>query len=257
MISSTSVQSIHTTRHQQSSVHGDSSDPAVQSVAKEAVARISDGARVGLGSGRASSVFIELLGARVQQGLRVTGVATSRASAALAERVGIPLIDLGLDVTLDLVVDGADEVAPNLDLVKGWGGALVRERIVTAASQRQLILVDESKRVRALGQRGRIPVEVIPLAQWLVTRALTKLGMVPTLRKDASGAKPVFSDNGNITLDCAPSEPLVDGASARECERALRAIVGVVDTGLFLGTASEVLVGHPDGRVETLHRTSP
>jgi ribose 5-phosphate isomerase A len=156
-------------------------------------------------------------------------------------------------VILDLTVDGADEVAPNLDLVKGWGGALVRERIVAASSRRQVILVGPEKLVERLGQRGRIPVEVIPLARGLVSRELRRLGLTPAVRQRDDGA-PAHTDNGNLTLDCAPASPLVDGPAARALEAAILAVPGVVDTGLFLGTAERVLVGHPDGRIDVLTR---
>jgi ribose 5-phosphate isomerase A len=225
-------------------------------VAAAAIDLIPDGARIGLGSGRAASAFIAKLGQRCRAGLRVSGVATSRAGEELARQAGIPLIDLGVGGPLDLTIDGADEVTPNLDLVKGWGGALVRERIVAAASHRQVIVVGEEKLVRCLGERGRIPVEVIPLAEWLVVGALKALALTPTRRTDAIGSQPFHSENGNIILDCAPAEPLGNAQAATALHRALRAIVGVVDTGLFLGTASLVLVGHPDGRVDTLSRTS-
>jgi ribose 5-phosphate isomerase A len=211
---------------------------------------IADGARVGLGSGHAASLFVARLGARRRDGLRVSGVATSEATAALARREGIPLIALGDGGPLDVTVDGADEVAPNLDLVKGWGGALVRERIVAAASLRQVIVVGEEKLVAALGARGRIPVEIIPAAEWLVAREMRSLGLRPDLRLTESGAPPFRTDNGNLILDAVPPRPLADGTSARELQAALRAIPGVVDTGLFLGTADRVLVGYRDGRVE-------
>jgi len=230
---------------------GSAEDPAVQAVAERALALIADGAKVGLGSGRASSAFIAKLGARVRRGLRVVGVPTSDASAAQARALGIPLVEIDEGLVLDVTVDGADEVAPNLDLVKGWGGALVRERIVAAASQRQVILVGPEKLVRTLGERGRIPVEVIPLARGLVTRRLKELGLTPTVRPAADG-KPFVTDNGNLTLDCSVATPIADGAAARALEARVLEIAGVVDTGLFLGTAERVLVGYPDGRVEEI-----
>ncbi len=229
-------------------------DPSIEAVATRAVELVADGARVGLGTGRAASAFIAQLGARVRAGLRVSGIATSEASARQARALGIPLIELDEDVELDLTVDGADEVAPNLDLVKGWGGALVRERVVAAASRRQVILVGAEKLVRRLGERGRIPVEVIPLARGFVVRRLKVLGLVPRIRMHADGAEPSDTDNGNHTIDCALEHPLADGAAARALETAICAIPGVVDTGLFLGTAERVLVGHPDGHVDVLVR---
>lgn len=229
-------------------------DPGLDAVAAQAVALVPDGARVGLGTGRAAAAFIARLGVRRREGWRVTGIATSRATAEQARKAGVPLIEFRENVQLDLTVDGADEVAPNLDLVKGWGGALVRERIVAAASRRQVILVTAQKLVRRLGERGRVPVEVIPFARWPAAQRLKALGLVPTLRMDPSGLQPLVTENANLILDCAPPEPLGPTA-ARVLEEAILAIAGVVDTGLFLGTAEQVLVGHPDGRVDTLRRS--
>ena len=231
-------------------------DAGVLAAAAAALEFVSDGACVGLGSGRASAAFITALGARCRDGLHVRGVATSAASAALATSVGIPLIGIEDGLVIDLTVDGADEVAPNLDMVKGWGGALVRERIVAAASRRQVILVGADKLVTTIGERGRIPVEVIPMAQWPVTHVLLVLGLAPSLRMDSSGANAYVTDNGNVIVDFALREPIVDGKAARALERAVLDIVGVVDTGLFLGTADRVLVGRSDGSVETLLRTA-
>jgi ribose 5-phosphate isomerase A len=228
-------------------------DPGLQAVAGAALELVADGARVGLGSGRAASAFVVQLGARVREGLRVTGVPTSDATARLARAAGIALVDLDGDAELDLTVDGADEVAPGLDLVKGWGGALVRERIVASTSRRQVILVGREKLVRMLGERGRIPVEAVPFAAGPVSRALKALGLTPALRTDPAGGR-LLTENGNVTLDCRPATPLADGTAARVLEAAVLAIPGVVDTGLFLGTAERVLVGYPDGRVETLLR---
>jgi ribose 5-phosphate isomerase A len=231
---------------------GASDDRAVEAVAALALDLIGDGARIGLGSGRAAAAFVARLAGRVREGLRVAGVPTSEATERQARDLGIPLIDLGEDVELDLTIDGADEVAPNIDLVKGWGGALVRERIVASASRRQVILVGRDKLVRALGEHGRIPVEVIPFARGPALRRLRSLGLRPTVRTGPDGARPVITENGNLMLDCAPREPLRDGPAARSLEATLLAIPGVVDTGLFLGTAERVLVGYPDGRVDVL-----
>jgi len=229
-------------------------DRALRAVAARALELIGDGASVGLGSGRAAAAFIAQLGERVRRGLRVAGVPTSEASARQALELGIALTGLDEDVELDLTVDGADEVAPNLDLVKGWGGALVRERIVASASRRQVILVGHEKLVSALGERGRIPVEVIPLARGPVARRLRALGLRPTVRTDPGGSRPLLTENQNLTLDCGVDVPLHDARAARELEAAMLAIPGVVDTGLFLGTAERVLVGYPDGRVDELRR---
>lgn len=225
-------------------------DPGIQAVAAKAADLIADGARVGLGSGRAASLFIAKLGQRRREGLRVSGVPTSRASARKARRAGIPLIALEAGIRLDITIDGADEVAPNLDLMKGWGGAVVRERIVAAASRCIVILAGEEKLVRRLGERGPLPVEVIPFAQGFATTQLRALGLIPAIRMNRLGTRPFLSDNGNLTLDCTLPEPIRGRQAATALERAIRSIAGVVDTGLFLGTVDRVLVGHPDGRID-------
>ncbi len=223
----------------------------LESAAASALAMIEDGMRIGLGTGRATAVFLARLADRVRNGLRVVGVPTSEATTALARTLGIPLGTLeDDDEELALTVDGADEVAPNLDLVKGFGGALVRERIVAAASRRQVILVGHDKLVARLGTRGRIPLEVVPFARQPVLRRLRGLELDPIVR--LAGDRPIISDNGNVTIDCRLATPLPDPQAARTLEAALRTIPGVVDTGLFLGTADRVFVGHPDGHVTTL-----
>jgi ribose 5-phosphate isomerase A len=231
-------------------------DPAMHAAAAQALELIPDGARVGLGSGRTASVFVRLLGARVRDGLRVTGVPASAAIEALARAEHIPLVALSESDLLDITVDGADEVAPNLDLIKGHGGALVRERIIAAASMRQVILVGAEKLVQQLGERFAIPVEVIPFAAGPVTRAIRAAGLTPTVRMNAAGDRMEVNQNANLTIDCAPFAPLADAHAARALEALLLAIPGVVDTGLFLGTAECVFVGHSDGRVDTMMRAS-
>jgi ribose 5-phosphate isomerase A len=225
-------------------------DPAVESAAAAALELIRDGMRVGLGTGHAAVAFLAGLADRVRSGLRVVGVPTSDATAVEARSLGIPLGALDENEELALTVDGADEVAPNLDLVKGFGGALVRERIVAAASYRQVILVGHDKLVDRLATRGRIPIEVVPFACRLVLRRVRVLGLDPVVRL-AEGRRFV-SDNGNLTIDCGLATPLADARAARVLEADLRAIPGVVDTGLFLGTAERVLVGYPDGHVDVL-----
>jgi len=224
-------------------------DPGLESAAVRVLELVRDGMRVGLGTGHATAVFLARLADRIRSGLHVVGVPTSEATAALARSLGIPLGALD-DDELALTVDGADEVAPNLDLVKGFGGALVRERIVAAASRRQVILVGHDKLVDRLATRGRIPIEVVPFACRLVLRRVRALGLDPVVRL-ADGRR-FISDNGNLTIDCGLATPLADARAARVLEADLRAIPGVVDTGLFLGTAERVLVGYPDGHVDVL-----
>jgi ribose 5-phosphate isomerase A len=227
-------------------------DPGVRAAAELAADLVPNGARVGLGSGRAASAFIAALGLRVRQGLSIAGVPTSEPSAELARAVGIPLLDLDEALELELTVDGADEVTPQLDLLKGRGAAFVRERIVAAASRRQVIVVGRDKQVSALCARFGFPVEVVPMARGLALRRFKALGLVPSVRLGPAGVEPLLSANGNLIVDCAPPEPLADGGAARRIEAAVLEIPGVLDTGLFLGTAERVLVGHPDGRVTTL-----
>ena len=227
-------------------------DIAIDAAATEALGLVAEGACVGLGSGRTAAAFIVKLGGRARLGFRVTGVPASESARRIALDVGIALVSLDEIVQLELTVDGADEVAPNLDVIKGLGGALVRERIVANASKRQVILVANAKLVPALGTRHRIPVEVIPFALGPVMRALTSLGVTPALRTDPGRSAPALSDNGNCTVDCALPRPLPDGDAARALETAMLSIAGVVDTGLFLGTAERVIVGYPDHHAETL-----
>jgi ribose 5-phosphate isomerase A len=229
-------------------------DPGIRAAAALAADLVENGAKVGLGTGRAASAFIARLGERAAGGLVVACVATSEASAAQARAVGLPLIELAEDVQLDVTVDGADEVTPTLDLVKGRGGAFVRERIVAAASHRQVILVGPDKLVGALGESGTIPIEIIPMALGLCKRRVEQLGVRPTLRMQRQSGRPFVSDNGNLIIDVGLPAPLGDGGAARAFDASLRAIPGVVDTGLFLATADHVLIGHPDGRVDTRRR---
>ena len=196
--------------------------------------------RVGLGSGRAAEAFVRALAA--ERGLEVLAIPTSRATAALATSLGLAVSDRLVD-PIDITVDGADEVDPRLDLIKGYGGALLRERIVAAASRRQVILVTPEKLVPRLGTRGRLPVEIVPFADSLCERRLRALGGDPH-RRETAGA-PFVTDNGNWILDCGV-DPIAD---PRQLELAIRAVPGVVGTGLFLGMADSVVVEN-DGRVE-------
>jgi len=198
---------------------------------------VADGSTIGLGSGRAASAFVRALGERVRAGLRVRGVATSEATAALAREAGIPLTTLDEAGELALTVDGADEVDPRHNLIKGYGRALVREKVVAASSQRLVILVGPEKLVPCLGSRGKLPVEVVPFARPLCERRLAALGCRPVLW--ATDGTPRLTDNGNLILDCGVAA--IDDPPRLEAD--IRAIPGVVGTGLFLGMANSVLVG--------------
>jgi ribose 5-phosphate isomerase A len=172
----------------------------------------------------------------VAAGLRVRGVPTSRATRELADRLGIPLTTLEEVDHLDIAIDGADEVDPNLDLIKGKGGALVREMIVAASARRFVVLVGKEKIVQTLGEQGILPVEVVPFALGLCRRRFAALGLAPTPR--VKDGQLFVSDNGNYILDCAVKAI----ADPRALDLALRAIPGVVGTGLFLGMADTVLI---------------
>ncbi len=209
--------------------------------AAAAVEMIPDGAAIGLGSGTTAEIAIRMLGERVRQGLRVRGVPTSERTAQIAHRAGIPLTTLEEVPELALTFDGADEVDPRLDLLKGLGGALTREKIVAKASRREIILVDETKLVRVLGERGPLPVEVVPFGWRRAARELETLGLQPELRW--SGDEPYVTDNGNYILHLHTG-PIRNPA---DLNARIRSVVGVVETGLFLGLASLVLVGTEDG----------
>jgi ribose 5-phosphate isomerase A len=221
----------------------------LERLAAGALAHLHHGMRVGLGSGRAASAFVRALGARVRDGLQVRGVSTSEGVARLARELGVPLCGLDEGI-VDLTVDGADEVDPHLDLIKGYGGALVRERIVAAASRRVIILVGREKLVPVLGARGRLPVEVIPFGAPLALRELADLGCRPALR--VVEGRPFVTDNGNWIVDCGVRSIEAPAAFARD----LRSLPGVVDAGLFLGVADLVLVAEAAGIREMRRDTS-
>jgi ribose 5-phosphate isomerase A len=208
-------------------------------IIERALELVTPGSRIGLGSGRADRAFVKALGARVRdKRLRVYGVPTSEETASLSMREGIPLLNLADAGILDPTVDGADEVDPNLDLIKGYGRALVREKIVAASSRWLVILVGDEKLVPRLGTRGKLPVEVTPFALPLCERRLGQLGCRPVPYLQGGGL--FVTDNGNhILVDCQ-IDPITD---ATGLENDIRAIPGVVGTGLFLGMADTVLVG--------------
>jgi len=220
----------------------------LRAVAERALAFVERGNAVGLGTGRAASAFIDALALRVREGLRIRAVATSVESERRAKALGIRVSSLAECPRLDLVVDGADEVSPALDLIKGYGGALVREKIVAAASRRRITVVTEEKLVPALGARGRLPVEVLPFALPLARERLDRLGFPGRVRKD--GRHDFRTDNGNVILDCRVPRLRDPGAA----EEAIRAIPGIVGTGLFVGMATHVLVGRENGAVDLLKR---
>ena len=205
---------------------------------EKALEWIRNGDIVGLGSGRASTAFIHLLGDKVKAGLKIQGVPTSEDSASLARKLNIPIISLEqASGKISCAVDGADEVDPSLNLIKGYGRALVREKIIAASAKKFIILVGQEKMVTRIGDRGKLPVETVPFGVPLVQQKLLEIGIESSLWN--KNGDPAFSDNGNSILDCkiGPQE------NPRELQNRIRNIPGVVDTGLFLAMADVVLVG--------------
>jgi ribose 5-phosphate isomerase A len=216
-------------------------DDAKRRAAAAAVARIESGMVVGLGSGSTSALAVEELGRRIASGaLRdIVGIPTSVVTQRQAASLGIPLGSLEQHPVVDLTMDGADEVDPDGNLIKGLGGALLREKIVATASRRLVIMVDPSKLVARLGTRGPVPVEVVAFGAGTHTTAIRALGAEPVVRLLADGT-PFRTDEGHLTLDCRFPQGIADPGAVHA---ALRARVGVVETGLFLGFHPEVVVG--------------
>ncbi len=200
---------------------------------------IHPGMVLGLGSGRTTLAFVRALGKKVAQGLSCKGVPTSTETAILAGEMGIPLLSLDQldDQPIDLTVDGADEVDSNLNLIKGYGRALVREKIIACSSKRVVILVGTDKVVKKLGDRGKLPVEIVTFALPMLQKKLKEWGTHGQIWQGATG--PNLTDNGNPILDCATEGV----ANVPELARKIRLLPGVVDTGFFEGIADQVLVG--------------
>jgi len=202
---------------------------------------VKDGMVVGLGTGSTVAYTIKKLGEAVKEGLRITGIPTSIESEKLARSSGIELSSLKEHPEIDLTIDGADEVNPDLDLIKGMGGALLREKIVAKASKVEIIVVDESKLVKVLGLKTPLPVEVLPFGLLATKKEVEKFGCEVMLRK--SGESAFITDNGNYILDCkfeSIREP-------HKLENALNNIPGVVENGLFLDIADRVIVAKQKG----------
>jgi ribose 5-phosphate isomerase A len=205
--------------------------------AQRALELVEPGMTVGLGSGSTATLWIKLLGEKVRNhGLDIRAIASSEDSERLGRSYGIPFVDFEQCRSLDLTVDGADEIAPKLALIKGGGGKLLREKIVASASKRFVIVADKSKQVEKLGGVP-LPVEVIPMAAPLVSDAFRKLGFTPTIRENADGTR-YITDQGNFLLDC--SGPLIEDPE-RVAAR-IDSMVGVVEHGLFLGMAALALI---------------
>lgn len=213
--------------------------------AQRALKLVEPGMTVGLGSGTTATYWIKLLGEQVRDhGLQIRAIASSQDSELLGRSYGIPFVSFEECRRIDLTVDGADEVAPHLALIKGGGGKLLREKIVASASKRFVIVADESKQVEKLG-RFPLPVEVIPMAAPLVNDSLRELGFTPAIRLNRDGTR-YITDEGNLILDC--SGLLIDDpeAIAGKIDR----MIGVVEHGLFLGMADLALIAGADRVIE-------
>jgi ribose 5-phosphate isomerase A len=222
-------------------------DQLKRAAALRAIEEIEDGMVVGLGTGSTAAFVVEGLAARVTAGLRVVGIPTSERTAAQARRLGIPIATFAEHQRLDLTIDGADEVQlGTLDLIKGLGGALLREKIVAAASDRLIIVVDQEKLVEQLGEHTPVPVEVTQFGWQATAVALAKLGCVPE-RRYATGEQPYLTDGGNHILDCRFG-PLADPGAI---EQNIAMTVGTVENGLFVARTSVVVVASITG-VEVL-----
>jgi ribose 5-phosphate isomerase A len=222
-------------------------DQLKRAAALRAIEEVENGMVVGLGTGSTAAFVVEGLGARVAAGLRLVGIPTSERTAAHARRLGIPISTFAEHQRLDLTIDGADEVQlGTLDLIKGLGGALLREKIVAAASARLVIVVDQEKLVERLGEHTPVPVEVTQFGWQATAVALAKLGCVAQ-RRYTAGEQPYFTDGGNYILDCHFG-PLADPAAI---ERQIAMTVGTVESGLFVGRTAVVVAATTTG-VEVL-----
>ena len=219
-------------------------DEEKAAAARKSLEYVKDGMIVGLGSGSTATFAIQFLGQQVSEGLKIRGIPTSRASEQLARSLNIPLTTFEEVSYTDVTIDGADEVAPGLALIKGGGGALLHEKIVAAASRRLVIVADAHKIVERLG-RFPLPVEVIPFASSPVKVQLEKIGANPVLRSAHDGS-PYITDEGNYIFDCHYGE-IADPAAVAH---AIKSMTGVVEHGLFLGLASVAIIAGPSGARE-------
>ena len=214
-----------------------------QLVGEAAAKLVEDGMVLGLGTGSTAVYVIYALARRIREGLHIVGaVPTSQATAQLASSLGIHLTDLDTHPELDLAIDGADEIDGQLRLIKGGGGALLREKIVASAARRFIVIADATKQVTQLGLKMPLPIETIPFAATPVRKRLEVLGANVHLRQAAGQV--FVTDNGNVILDCTFPNGITDPAGL---DASIHSIVGVVETGLFLHIATQAIIGGPEG----------
>jgi ribose 5-phosphate isomerase A len=233
---------------------GEELEEAKRNAALHSVKHVKDGFVVGLGSGSTTAYAIEEMGRRVKlEGLRILGVPTSYQAFLLAVKHGIQITTLEEHPSIDLAIDGADQVDDNLNLIKGRGGALAREKIVAAASEKLIIITDETKRVKLLGENGHpVPLEVLPMATSFVMQKMKQFSSRSSLRESAGKVGPVITDNGNVIIDAVFGR--INKPAELECR--LKCIPGVVETGLFVDMADIVYLGRRSG-VEELKSRGP
>lgn len=215
--------------------------------AEKAMTLVQDGMILGLGTGSTAYFFLEELGKAIKGGLNVKGLATSTATEKTAAQFNIPLVSLDECEKLDLTIDGADEIDPRLQLIKGGGGALFREKIIAGISERVVIIADTSKYHPTLGHFP-LPVEVVPFSWKVSAKGITELGTEPVLRME--NQTPYLTDNGNYILDCqfdSIQEP-------SELHQQLKMVPGVVETGLFVDIANQVILGAADGSTQVFYK---
>jgi ribose 5-phosphate isomerase A len=225
-------------------VTGDPKDAAREAAAAAAVERIEPGSTIGLGSGRAVWKVVQAI---AERGIEVRAAAASVRTEHLAAEAGIQLVEFDTAGRLDLAIDGADEVDGQLGLVKGGGGALLREKLIVAAARRVLVVAETDKKVARLGDTRPVPVEVVRFG-WRSTRERLLADVVPDAELRLAGDSPYITDEGHVIFDCT----VPAGVDIEELAAALKSEIGVVEHGFFLGMADEVLLGTPDGEVETL-----
>jgi len=227
-------------------------EAAKKNAAREAVKHVEDGQAIGLGSGSTAAHAIEQIGNRIKrEGLHIVAVPTSYQAFSLAVKHRIPVTTLEEHPTLDLTIDGADQIDDKLNLIKGMGGALAREKIVASASKQLVIIADQTKKVEVLGDNNHpVPVEVLPFATPLATSKIKQIGGKALIREGKGKVGPIITDNGNIIIDA------YFGAIRKpdELETKLKIIPGVVETGLFVGMAGIVYVGKLSGVEKLTHK---